>query len=452
MRIVIVGAGVIGANLAKELSEENHEVYVVENKEDVARKADERLDVKLVVGEGSDPRVLREAGIEDADLVIAVTTSDETNLVVCSLAAAYRTRKKIARVRNAALNRVVHEMGLAHFYIDEITNPEEVAAKAIVKAVQAPGSRDVADFASGKILLRSFSVREDSPLCGLRIEEFRQEDFPWPFLIIAINRNETTLIPKGDAVLQGQDKVYVLLPAASLGEFLAFFDVNIRKPKKVVIYGGTNMGETVARDLSTEIPDILLLEEDPDRAHEIAGRLDRVRVINGSPSETEILTECGIEAADAFVAASTSDHSNLISAVLAKKMGAKATVITTQQPDYMAIIEALDIDSVINPRFLAVDQILRVVRGRSVSSVATLVECNAEVLELIPDAHSPVTHAPLKDLRFPPETIVGAVLRNSEPFLADGNTHIRAGEKVIVFCRERNVGKVQKLFTHKNLI
>ncbi len=353
MRIVIVGAGVIGSNLAKSLSEENHEVYLVESDTEAAQKADEKLDAKVIIGDGADPEVLKKAGVANADMVIAVTTSDEINLLVCSLATAYGAKQRIARVRSVSLNNAITEFSCQAFHVDEIINPEQVAAHAIVRTVEAPGAREVADFADGKILLRAFDIPASSHLCGLKIGEVRDEDFPWPFLIIAILRNRSVLIPKGDAFIEAGDRIYVLLPAASLGEFLSFVDPNIRRPKKIVIYGATNTGESVAKALSADIRDISLLEENAQIAEDVAGRLESARVIKGSASETDILRECGIEAADAFIATSNNDHSNLVSAVLAKKMGAKTTIITTRQPDYMAIVDALDIDVVINPRILA---------------------------------------------------------------------------------------------------
>ncbi len=452
MRIVIVGAGIIGANLAKELSEEKHEVYVIENREEVARRADEKLDVKVIAGDGADPAILRQAGVEGADLVIAVTTSDETNLIVCSLAAAFAAKKKIARVRRATLNEILEQIGHKHFYIDEIINPELEAARAIIRAIESPRSRDVANFAEGKILLRSFLIEKDSPLCGAKVEDLHNKDFPWPFLIVALTRGEETIIPKGDMIIQEQDRVYVLLPSQSLGEFLSVFNAESRKPQKVVVYGATNIGERVAVGLCERVSDVTLLEENREKAEEVAGRLDGVRVINGSAAEEDILKESGIEAVDCFIAVSASDHSNLISAVLAKKMGAKTTLITTQQPDYMSIIEALNIDSVINPRFLAVDQILRIVRGTEVASVTTLVECNAEAMELIPEEGAPITKAPLRNLKVPKGAIIGAVLKGDAPVLADGGTQIHAGEKVIVFAQEESVSRIQKMFSHKSVL
>ncbi|MFA5088975.1 MAG: Trk system potassium transporter TrkA [Candidatus Omnitrophota bacterium] len=452
MRIIIVGAGTIGENLAKTLTEEAHEVYLIESNEQRAEKVGEKLDVKVIVGHGADPDALKRAVIFQADLVIAVTDSDETNMVVSSLAAAYGAKRRIARVRSLSLNKALEEFGYQKFNIDEIINPEDVAAQAIVKAIEAPGACEVADFANGKILLRAFDIPKTSPLCGLKIQEIRNEDFPWPMLVVAIVREGVVFIPKGDADIQALDMLYVLLPAPSLGEFLTFVDPNIRKPKKVIIYGAHNIGEKVAFVLSQDIRDIVLVEEDEKTAEKVAGRIGSVRIIHGSACEADILKECGIETADVFIATSENDHSNLVSAVLAKKMGAKATIITTQHPDYMAIIDALDIDVIINPRFLAADQIRRLVRGKGISAVTKLMEGNAEAMELIPEEGSAVTKVPLKEIHFPKNSIVGAIYRGEEVILADGNTQIQAGEKVIVFCQEDAVKKLHDLFTRKKFL
>lgn len=451
MKIIIVGAGKIGSGLARSLSGEDHEVYLIEKNEEVARRIEEKIDSQVVVGNGADPDILHKVSVKDADLVLAVTTSDETNLVVCSLAGAFGAKRRIARVRNASLSKALVEIGYGQFHVDEIINPELLAAQAIVRTIQAPGANEVADFADGKILLRAFDIPASSPLCGLKMAELRDEDFPWPFLIISIVRNKQVLIPTGDTTVEANDHIYVLLPAASLGEFLTFMNPEARKLNKVVIYGATITGEEVARLISGHVRDVVLIEEDPQQAETIAGKLKSARIINGSAAEKDILTECGIEAADAFVAASLNDHSNLISSVLAKKLGAKITMITTQQRDYLSIVDAMDIDVIINPHTLAVEQILHLVRGKGVSSVTKLVECKSEALELIPEEGSPITRAPIKDINFPKNAIIGAVYSGLRVVLATGDTQIKPGEKVIIFCQESAVKKVQALFTHKKL-
>ena len=446
MKIIIVGAGVIGSNLAQYLTEENHEVFLIEQNEDTARKVHEKIDVKVVTGSGSDPEVLKQVPIDSADLVVAVTTSDEVNLIVCALAASLGAKRRIARVRNSSLSKELLRAGLSHFHVDEIINPEEVASHSIVKTIGTPGAREVADFADGRILLRSFEIPESSPLCNIKIEDVNPNDFPWPFLIIFIIRAGNVIIPKGSNTLKIGDRIYVLLPAGSLGEFLTFVNPTIRKPKKVVIYGASDIGIRVAQGLTPAIRELVLLDENTVLAENAAGILEGTRIINGSAADTDILNEAGIEAADAFIAVSPNDHSNLISAVLAKKMGAKITIIISQQADYMSIIDALNIDAIVNPRLLAVQQILSLVRGKGIHSMIKLLDCNAEVLEFVPEEGSPVTAAPLKKISFPKDSIVGAVAVGSDAFLANGETHIKAGERVIVFCQDNAVQKLQKLF------
>lgn len=449
MNIIIVGAGRIGRNLAKSLSDENNEVYLIEPQKTVAQKVADKLDVKVIVGSGSDPEALQKANIRSADLVLAVTTTDEVNLVVCSLASAYGVKRKIARVRNTALRDIVREFGLDLFNVNELINPELVAAEAIVKTIETPGASEVGDFASGQILLRGFDVPGTSPLCGVRLAELADEDFPWPFLIISIVRNGEVIFPKGDAVVSEGDHIYVLLPKHSLAEFVNFVNPELGHPKKIIIYGATITGRHLAQTLSQKIKNTTIIEEDPERAREVAESLDQVTVINGSASDAEILNECGVEAADVFIATSKNDHSNLISSVLAKRMGAKTTIITTQQPEYMSIIDALNIDAIINPHYLAVEQILQMARGRSVSSVTKLLECDSEAIELIPEKGSPITKDALKGIKLPKNSIVGAVWQDGTVSLAKGDTQINEGDKVIVFCQDKAIKKVQALFTGK---
>ena len=219
MRIVIVGAGVIGGSLARYLSEEKHEVFVVEKREERARKIDEKFDVKVVTGDGADPDVLLSAGLNDADLVLAVTASDETNLLVCSVASAYQVPQRIARIRKRSLRRVVQATGYTHFSVDEVVFPEDLACDDILMAIESPGVREIADFAKGKVYLQAFDVLSGSPLCGSKIGDLRQEDFPWPFVVIAIVRDAQALIPKGETVISECDRIYVMLPASSSCEF-----------------------------------------------------------------------------------------------------------------------------------------------------------------------------------------------------------------------------------------
>jgi len=291
MKILIVGAGRIGSNLAKTLSEENHGVFVIEQDEETARKADEQLDVKVITGSGTDPEILKQAGVVDADLVVAVTLSDETNIAVCALAASYGVKRRIARVRHKGLSDEIMAQGYAYFHLHEIINPEEVAAKAITKAIETPGACEIGEFAEGKLFLRAFDVPEHSPMCGLPIEEFHAEDFPWPFLVVAVKRNDDVIIPKGETTINPLDRIYVLLPSKSVGEFLSFIDPNLKKPKKVIIYGATATGEHVAKTLAEKVKHLVLLEEDNRKAEQVAGKIDSLRVIQGSGAEKEVLKE-----------------------------------------------------------------------------------------------------------------------------------------------------------------
>lgn len=447
MKIIIVGCGKIGRNLAQTISNENNEVYVVESDEEIVSKISDKLDVEVIQGNGADPDILKRAKVSSADLVLAVTASDETNLVVCSLAAQLGAKRRIARVRQLSLSAMLDTCGQKEFHIDQMINPELVAADTIIKAVQSPGSTEVADFADGQLLLRGFDIGPQSSLCGQRLEDLRDEDFPWPFLIVAIIRQESVFIPKGDAVITEGDHIYVLLPYSSLAEILTYIAPDVSIPQKVLISGATLTGIRIAKKIREKIKDVTLVEEDEELAERVAGELEGVRVIRGTVTEADILNECGIEAVDVFIAATNDDHINLISAVLAKQLGASQTQIITHQQDYFTLADSLKIDVVINPQILAVEQILRLVRGGGIHSVTKLMECNAEALEFVAEEGSAVTRQALKSLVFPKDAIVGAVITERAVFLAKGDTQIQAGQRVIVFCREHAIKKLQTMFT-----
>lgn len=451
MRIIIVGCGKIGKNLAQTISRENNEVFVVESDENVISKISDKLDVKIIQGNGADPDILKQAQVNDADLVLAVTASDETNLVVCSLAAQLGAKRRIARVRQLSLSAMLDGCGQKEFHIDQMINPELVAAESIIKAIESPGSTEVADFAGGRLLLRGFDIGPQSSLCGQKLEDLRDEDFPWPFLIVAIIHHQAVFIPKGDTVISEGDHIYVLLPSSSLAEVLTYIAPDVTIAQKILISGATLTGVRIAKQMRQKIKDVTLVEENEELAERVAGELEGVRVIRGAVAEAEVLNECGIEAVDVYIAASDNDHINLISAVLAKQMGAHQTQIITHQQDYFALADALNIDLVMNPQILAVEQILRLVRGGGINSVTKLMECNAEALEFTAEEGSSVTKHCLKELSFPKEAIVGAVITEDAVFLAKGDTHIRAGQRVIVFCRELAVKKLQRMFTRRVL-
>jgi trk system potassium uptake protein TrkA len=348
-----------------------------------------------------------------------------------------------------ALTQIVQKYGHEHFYVDEIINPDEFAAQTIVKVIEAPGSKEVADFADGRILLRSFDIPGDSPLAGVSLGTLGESDFPWPFLVVAIHRDRKVIIPRGSDIVLHGDRIYVLLPKQSLAEFLTFVHPSVRLPRKVIVYGATDTGTSLARSLTAKVKEVVLLEENRTRAGKVAGELADVRVIHGMPSDADILRECGVEVTDTYIAVSGSDHHNLISAVLAKQMGAKRTVIIAHQPDYTPIVEGLGIDSFINPRLLATDQILRLIRGARVSQLASLPECKSQVLEFVPAPGSPITTRLLRDLKFPKNAIVGAVDRGDEVILAGGNTQVNPGDSVVVFSKENALEKLEKVFAGK---
>jgi len=451
MKVIIIGAGIMGSTVARCLLKENHEVCFVESDEATATRVQDKYDAKVIIGNGSDPEVLKKAGVSDADIVLAVTSSDEINVVICSLADYLGSKQQIARVRSASFNDILKKEAFKSFSFDKIINPEYLATQSILKIVATPGMREVADFADGRILFRSINVASGSPLCGAKIEDLRNEDFPWPFLIIAILRKGNVIIPKGDAVIEPLDRIYVLLPVDSFAEFLTYVNPEVMHPKKVIIHGATDIGRKVAVNLSQTISDVFIIEEDVKIANEFVQETKSIKVVNDSASDSEVLKECGIEVADVFIACSKNDHSNLVSAVLAKRMGAKITIITTQEPDYISIADSLSIDAIINPQTTAAYQIVSILRGKEVNSVVKLMDIDVEALELVPEIDAPITKGLIKSIKFPKNSIIGAVCGENSVSLVNGDTKIQAKQKVIAFCQDVSAKKLQDMFIKKGL-
>ncbi|MCF6159642.1 MAG: Trk system potassium transporter TrkA [wastewater metagenome] len=449
MKILIVGAGAVGFNLAKQLSVEGHDISVIEKDPDLVNRLNEKLDVFVVLGSASSPSTLEKAGIKHSDMVLSVTNSDEINMVVCTLSYSYGVKTRIARIRNPEFTNdkpVLHQNG---FHIDHVVNPDKITVNSILDIIETPGAIYVADFTKGDILLRGFDVPADAPIAGKKLSELKEIESTDSFLIVAIQRNEQMVIPTGDTKLQPHDNIFVLIAKEALPYFLPMVNRRADEVEKVVIYGVNNISLELAKELEEHRIDVTLIEPDKEKTQQAATMLDRTIILRGNALDTDTLKEASVDIADFIVALSENEQTNILSSLLAKKLGAKKAIVFTEDPAFVPIINSLGIDIVINPRLITVGSILQHIRRGHTLSVVKFQHSEAEAMEFIVNQDSKITGKPLREIDFPKGSLLGAIVHEGVMHIPTGNTVIHPGENVIVFALPDAIAEVQYLFSDK---
>ena len=450
MKITIIGAGAVGFNLASTLAAEGHDVSVVERRPNHLARLQDRLDVSVVEGSGTSAATLREAGVETADLFIAVTDIDEVNMVACALAHRLGKGRRIARVRNqdfASRDAIVpkHEFG-----ISRIINPDEVTISALVETILSPGVTDVAEFGDGGILLRGTVLEERSPFIGVPLQELRQRFEHLPFLIAAIARDEEIVIPAGDTLLKPRDHVFLIMTREALPALRQLVLGAGEKVKRVVIFGCGRVGVGLASRIEDRIDHVVIIDSDEASTQRAARDLSKTLVLRGPITDPGIIAEANLRRADYFVATSPRDELNLVAAALAGKGEAGPRVgVVTADPDFVPALSSLDLDLVINERLITVDTILRFVRPGRYLSIKRLNEQGAEIVELSAQKGSRSEGKRLQDLGLPAGALVVAVHRDGQPILPHGGTQILGGDTVVMVALPQVREKAARMFFSK---
>jgi trk system potassium uptake protein TrkA len=448
VKIIIIGAGEVGCNLAKKLSKEGHDVVVVDHNPEKVRTIDETLDVKALLGKGSSPGVLKQAGMEEAELVIAVTDSDEINMVACLIAGTQsKIPKRIARIRNLEYTQETRIFDEQHLDIDLCINPEMETAKTIVRLIENPGSADFAEFADGKVELIGVRIDGDSYVTGKKLRELREvrERFPdLKVLIVAISRDDQIIIPHGDETIYKGDVLYAVVDRQSVGKVLVYLRKEEEPVKRVFIAGGSPIGFEVARQLQKGGIGVRLVEADSTRCRRMAESLEKVLILQGEMTDQTLLKEEGIEEADFFVSTSDDEEANILASLLAKRLGAKKTITLVRHLHYLSVLPAIGIDAVVSPRLSAIGRIMHYIRKGKVLSVATLKEEDAEVIETVALETSDIVNRPIKELRFPEGALIGAVVRGDNVIIPSGEDIILPGDRVVIFALQSSIRKVEK--------
>ncbi len=445
MKIIIIGGGDVGLHLARRLSRESEDVVVIEKNESQIKQILETSDVQVLQGSGSSLGILREAGIEHAEMVIAVTDSDEVNMIVSLIADTQaNVPVKIARIRNQEYTKASEILGKEHLNIDLVINPESEAIESVAKLLDIPGANEVVDFADGKVQMIGVRVDHNSPIVGKKLLDFRGGEFEGEFLVAAISRGNRIIIPRGQDTVFAGDLLFAITEPNEIPRVFQFVGKEEETTKRVIIMGGGNIALNLALKLEEKGVNAKIIEEDEARCSQFAEILDKVVVLQGKGTDKDLLKEEGIKDLSYFIAASEDEEKNVLVSLLAKRLGARRVMALTHDITYHQLISTIGIDVVISPTFAAVNSILRYVRRGKVISVATFQEETAEAIEVVALETSDLVNKPLRSIRFPKGAIIGAVVRNDATIIPTGNTVILPGDRVIIVAIRPAIPKVEK--------
>lgn len=452
MRIIIIGAGEVGYHIAQRLAVENKEVVVIDNSSEALRKLAEASDVQTIKGSGSSPAILEEAGIAQADIFLAVTDSDEINLIACFFANMLGGQQvtKLARIRGGMYTNYKHLLMSEGAGITKIINPDEEVVNSVLRLMSVPGAVEINEFADGKIRLIGINLPDDSPIMGTKLFNLRDtvgDDLG--IVIAALVRDGELIIPSGlDEIKQG-DVVYFVCDIRDQEEIVDRLGISSEPVREVLIIGGGNIGYKLAKALDNKYYHTRLLESRQKRCEFLSERLDRPIVLMGDSTDQEILREENIQDMDMVIAVTGDEETNILTCLLAKSLGAKRTVTRVNNFGYMPLIEPIGIDYVVCPRQSAINSLLHFIRrGKIISSVNIRGE-EAEALEAIALEDSPIVGKAVKDIDFPRGCLILCFQRGDEVVIPRGDTVIEPNDQLIIISTRQNIPKVEKVLTTK---
>lgn len=443
MRVIIIGAGKVGYNLALNLSKENHDVVIIDNDQETLNRAEENLDVLCIKGNGVSTHILLEAGIQDTNLLIAVTNSDEINMVCCLTAKKLGAPNTIARIRDPEyaheLTMLKEEIGL-----DMVINPEHAAADEIARNISFPAAVNVESFAKGRVKMIEVKVTEDMPIAGVKLKDMSSK-IPHPILVGAVVRNGEVIVPNGEFQIETDDSVYILGNPSGIMNFFKGWSQYSNKVRNVMIVGAGRIAYYLTKLLYEMGAKVKIIEINREKCTEFAELLPHTLLINGDGTDEEVLLSENIGEMDVFISLTGMDEENLISALIAKQNGAKRVVSKISRMNYMGVVSKLGIDNVICPKIITTNQILKYVRGNSIESLYRIVEGQAEILEFISKEDSEILNIPLKKLKLPKDVLVATIVRKDEVVIPRGNDVIRKGDRVIIIIKNNKISDLDEL-------
>lgn len=451
MKIIILGAGQVGATLAENLVGENNDVTVVDTDPSRLRSLQDKFDLRVVTGSGSHPRVLEDAGAEDADMLVAVTSSDETNMIACQVAyTLFNTPNRIARIRASDYLHDMEKLFVPEAIpIDHLIAPEQLVIDNIFRLIEYPGALQVVSFANNKVSLAVVKAYYGGPLIGNPLSVMREHMPHIESRVAAIFRQDRPIRPQGTTIIEAGDEVFFITANQHIRAVMSEMQ-RLEKPyKRIMLVGGGNIGFGLAKKLEKQYS-IKLIERNKDRAEELAELLNHTTVFYGDASDQELLAEENIDQVDLFIAVTNDDEANIMSAMLAKRMGAKKAMVLIQRKAYVDLVQSSVIDIAISPQQATISALLGHVRKADIVSVHSLRRGIAEAIEAVAhgeESTSRVVGRTIQEIKLPPGTIIGAIVRGDEVIIANNNIRIEQADHVIMFLTDKKfVSDVEKLF------
>lgn len=446
MKIIIAGAGSVGFHIAKMLSHESQDIVLIDIDQEKLLYAETHIDVMTMHGNSTSPNKLIEAGVGSSDLLIAVTSSETTNLTTALMAKQLGVRRTIARISNTELLTCSAQIDFAGIGIDNLISPEELAAKEITHLVANSAVSERADFADGALSLIGINVNPNAPIIGKTVIEAAQLMPNEKLMPVAILRRNRTIIPRGKTTFNHEDLIYFVARPEVIPDLVKLCGKVMHNIRNIMILGGSKIGENAAAKLS-EHYNVKLIEKDRHRAMHLADRLPRTLVIHGDGRNVELLHEEQIENMDAFISVTGNSETNIMSCLVGKGQGVEKTIALVENIDYINVSQTIGIDTMLNKKLIAASNIFRFVRQGSVVNLANISGIvEAEVLEFEVCTNCKATKKPIKKLSFPQSAIIGGVVRNGEGMTVLGDFQIQANDRVVIFSMPESIGKVESLF------
>ena len=448
MKIIIAGAGEVGFHLAKLLSYESQNITLIDTDKESLVYADNHLDIRVLRGDATSISLLKDAKVNESDLVIGVTSSQTTNITFCMLAKQLGCKRTIARISNTEFIDNQDSIRFSELGIDELISPEELAAEEIQLLLNKSAFNDTYEFEGGKLIMVGVSLQKTAPFVGKMVKEAAQIFSELHFMPIALKRLGTqfTVIPRGDTIFKEGDQVYFITTTEGVDELYKLTDKKKEDIKNVMILGGSKVGFKTARDLCAKKFNVKLIEKNKEKAFDLADDLPNALVINGDGRNVELLEEESLDSMDAFIAVTGNSETNIMSCLVAKSKNIKKTIALVENMDYFQLSHSIGIDTLINKKLLAANHIFRHIRKGEVVALMRLNNINAEILEFVVKPTSKVTGKIIRNLDFPRAATIGGVVRDGKGIIALGGFEIQAGDRVVVCCLPEAIPKIERLF------